>query len=85
MGPLLFLVFINDIEEKINSDIYLFADDTTLAYEYKNVLRAEEMLNTDLLTISEWAKKWFVKLNVKKTVLINFFVKEKKVKPKNIF
>jgi len=31
LGPLLFLIFLNDIENDIDSDLLIFADDTTLA------------------------------------------------------
>jgi len=36
LGPLLFLVYVNDIENEIKSDIKLFADDTTLLYSNLN-------------------------------------------------
>ena len=48
LGPLLLLIFINDIEESINSDMFIFLDDTTLAKTYKSVIEAESFLNNDL-------------------------------------
>jgi len=52
LGPLLFLIFINDIEHQIKSDLYIFADHTTIAREYTSVSEVEQIMNTDLVTIS---------------------------------
>jgi len=48
LGPLLFLIFINDIEHQIKSDLYIFADDTTMAREYTSVSEVEQIMNADL-------------------------------------
>ena len=83
LGPLLFLVFINDIEVSINANMFIFADDVTLAKAYDVVSEAESCLNSDLDTISKWAERWMVCFNLEKTVLINFSFKNKRVnKPK---
>ena len=52
-GPLLFLVFINDITENINSNIRLFADDTTLFIDFDDESEAVDLTNKDLDTISK--------------------------------
>ena len=57
LAPLLFLIFINDIEDHIVSDMFIFADDTTLTKIYDNVSEAESCINTDLNTISKWAER----------------------------
>ena len=72
LGPLLFLIFLNDIEEDIVSDLSLFADDCTLAKAYYAKEDAEQCLNQDLRTISNWANKWLVNFNFNKTVCMNF-------------
>jgi Reverse transcriptase (RNA-dependent DNA polymerase)/Endonuclease-reverse transcriptase len=72
LGPLLFLIFINDIEEGIISDMSLFADDCTLAKVYSEANVAESCLNQDLIQISNWATKWLVKFNYTKTVAMIF-------------
>ena len=49
IGPLLFLLYINDIVENINSSIRLFADDTSLYIIVDNPNEAANQLNSDLL------------------------------------
>ena len=53
LGPLLFLLFINDLEVSLESDVNLFADDTILINVYNNVLLAETTLNSDLSKIQK--------------------------------
>ena len=76
LGPLLFLIFINDIEQFIKSDMFIFADDTTLAKVYDSLLEVESCLNSDLNTISKWGLKWMVTFNIEKTVFLNFSLKK---------
>ena len=85
LGPLLFLVFINDIETNIMSNMYIFADDATLAKSYVKTADAEMCLNRDLLQVSEWAKKWMVTFNSSKTVFVDFSLKHANCSPKLIF
>ena len=63
LGPLLFLLYIND---EIGSNIRLFADDTSLFIIVENPNQAAEILNSDLLKISRWANLWLVKFNPNK-------------------
>ncbi|WP_419611672.1 reverse transcriptase domain-containing protein [Thiolapillus sp.] len=72
LGPLLFLIYINDIVNNIRSVIKLFADDTSLSLALNNPDLRAEILNYDLEKISTWAKKWKVKFNQEKTELLNF-------------
>ena len=68
LGPILFLIYINDIVNEISCNIRLFADDTSLYLVVdNNEYDAAEMLNNDIETINQWSKKWLVKFNPEKT------------------
>ena len=55
LGPLLFLIYINDIENGIKSQIKCFADDTSLFSIVHDAYVIADDLNHDLNIISEWA------------------------------
>lgn len=63
LGPLLFLIYINDITEGINAVCHLFADDSNLLKSSKNIQPAVESLNNDLEQINTWCKNWLVTMN----------------------
>ena len=67
LGPLLFLVYINDIVIDIGSNIRLFADDTSLYIIVDDPVTAAGCLNTDLQRITRWAALWLVSFNPAKT------------------
>ena len=71
LGPLLFLVYINDIVDNIQSVIKLFADDTSLSNSSQCENVRQESLNEDLETIKNWSNKWKVNFNETKTKLLN--------------
>ena len=82
LGPLLFLVYINDITDGIESDIYLFADDTSIFRSGKNNIVLSQGINSDLNKITLWAKKWKITINPTKTVAMLF---TKKANPNKNF
>lgn len=67
LGPLLFLLYINDIVIDIGSNIRLFADDTTVFIVVEDPVTAADCINTDLARISQWAAMWLVTFNPQKT------------------
>ena len=63
LGPLFFLIYINDLSDDLVSTIKLFADDTSLfSVVHDSNISANE-LNNDLQKISEWAYKWKMSFN----------------------
>ena len=47
LGPLLFLLYVNDMPQAVNSELLLYADDTCLIYTGKSIQKIEEQLNSD--------------------------------------
>ena len=70
LGPLLFLVYINDIVQNIHSIIKLFADDTSMSLGMADRQRRAEILSADLQTITNWSIDWKVRFNELKTDLL---------------
>ena len=69
LGPLLFILYINDIGENTSSTIRLFADDCLI---YKNIKSQSDAatLQEDLDTMVSWSKKWQMSFNAKKCTLL---------------
>uniref|UniRef100_A0A8C3I5X8 Reverse transcriptase domain-containing protein n=1 Tax=Chrysemys picta bellii TaxID=8478 RepID=A0A8C3I5X8_CHRPI len=65
LGPILFNLFINDLEKGVKSEVAKFADDTKLLKIVKTKADCEE-LQKDLPKLSDWATKWQIKFNVDK-------------------
>jgi len=71
LGPLLFLIYINDLTDNISANIKLFADDASLFIKVlqdthmsdSNITRAHETLMADLTTITLWANTYKMKFN----------------------
>ena len=72
LGPLLFLIYINDIGEKLLSLSRLFADDTSLGYSSQNVVEIENVINHDLCELNTWSTKWLMSFNPDKTEIMLF-------------
>ena len=63
LGPLLFLIYINDLSDGIISDVKLFAEDTSIFSTVYSTNKRADSLNNDLQKISEWAYKWKMSFN----------------------
>ena len=73
LGPLLFLIYINDMNKAINnSTVYHFADDTNLLYSHKNPKTLKKAMNRDLKSLYEWLCANRLSLNVGKTEFMIF-------------
>ena len=69
LGPLLFLIYINNIESQITSSTRLFADDSAL---YRQIYSESDSLSLqeDIFKLQKWANTWQMAFNVKKCKLL---------------
>ena len=74
LGQMLFLLYINELNNAISSQIKLFADDSVL---YRNIHNQNDqvILQNDLDTISSWAEKWLMELNINKCSVLSITLK----------
>ena len=80
LGPLLFLIYVNDIymaSDKLT--FYLFADDTNLLYADKNLKSLETIVNCELNKVVVWLIANKLSLNIKKTNYIIFHPYQKQI------
>ena len=63
LGPLLFLIYVNDIPDNLTSNVKLFADDVSLFSIVKDPIRSGAELNNDLKLIQKWAYDWKMSFN----------------------
>ena len=85
LGPLLFIIYMNDIIDDIESDIIIFADDTSLFATGTDPAETSAQLNRDLVKISHWAEKWKVQFNAKKSKDVIFSKKYLNNSPPLVF
>ena len=72
LGPLLFLIYINDLPSAVNLKCVIFADDTNLLIQGPNLDALSAALNKELEGISDYFKTNQLKLNAKKTKTVIF-------------
>ena len=54
LGPLLFLLYINDMPQAIDCDLLLYADDTCLIFQHKDIHEIETVLNRNFSVLCDW-------------------------------
>ena len=67
LGPLLFLLYINDLENSVNNTTRLFADDTCIIANSSTILELEQHLNLELNNIASWISANKLTLNPAKS------------------
>ena len=73
LGPLLFLLYINDLPNISNIfQFYLFADDTNIYYEAENLDKLELVINNELKKLHTWLSVNRLSLNIDKTNFVVF-------------
>ena len=63
LGPLLFLVYINDLTDNISSTMKLFVDDASLFLRVRDVHMFPQTIRSDLGKITDWAHQWKMRFN----------------------
>ena len=83
LGPLLFLIYINDLPDNPSTNVKLFADDTSLFSVVHDITTSSCDLNDDLNRVREWAFQWKMNFNFKKSLRSYIYAKasEKKLTP----
>ena len=71
LGPLLFLVYVNDLPRLITSHVFLFADNTKLIQSI-STLADHAQLQTDLDNLAKWCDAWQLNFNANKCKVIHF-------------
>ena len=88
LGPLLFLIYINDMSQAVKCNLFLYADDACLVCQHKDINETEKQLNKDFESICDWSvdNKLSIHFGANKTKSILFATKFKirKVKKLNI-
>ena len=69
LGPLLFLLYVNDIPDFFQSNLKMFADDIKI---YRAIYSTSDslLLKQDLDKVSEWTQKWLLRFSVPKCVVL---------------
>ena len=71
LGPILFLLYVNDIVRvQISGEITLFADDTSVLWHSDNKALLRDVISSDLIRIKEWCNSNRLSLNVSKTGIL---------------
>ena len=76
IGPTLFLLYINDIQDNIQSPMKLFADDCAI---YREICKEDDhqALQRDLQYLSTWSSDWLMNFNIKKCAILSISRKRK--------
>ena len=71
LGPVLFVLFINDMPDRVNSACRLFADDTKL-YRVVSSQHDQNSLQSDIASFCQWSKDWLLKFNSDKCKAVQY-------------
>ena len=80
LGPLLFLIYINDLPSVSKYLLfYRFADDTNIYFEAKDLKTLQKIMNRELRHVKKWLEANKLALNIEKTNFVVFHSPAKKV------
>lgn len=72
LGPLLFILYINELPKQVLQKMVLFADDATIIFRHISETGLKESITNTLTLLQEWFDKNSLKLNMGKTALVSF-------------
>ena len=75
LGPTMFIIYINDLPDIVESEVFLFADDTKI-FRHIRSEKDREILQQDLIKLCEWSRKWLVLFHPDKCKLMTVGRKE---------
>ena len=81
LGPLFFLIYINDLPLGLTTNLKLFADDTSLFSVVNNICVSASRLNNGLVKIRDWAFNWKMSFNSDPTKEAKEVIFSKKIIP----
>ena len=64
LGPILFVIYVNDLPTNLNTNVYMFADDTKIYQTYVN--QADDSVQEDLDALQQWSDSWLLKFHPEK-------------------
>ena len=70
LGPIPFVLYINDLSENIVSNVYMFADDTNV-FKTINYVHDQHTLHNDLDCLTSWSSKWLLRFHPDKCNLMH--------------
>ena len=80
LGPLFFIVYINDLPKASKlTKLLLFADDTSIFFSHSSPNYLENVLNNELLNIDVWLRCNKLSVNIKKTNYVTFSPSQRKL------
>ena len=85
LGPCLFLLYINDMPDMIESNIRLFADDTIIYLTGVTNRTDCQALQADLIKLEIWESEWLMAFNTDKCEVIRITYKKKKTCSTTLF
>ena len=84
LGPLLFLIYINDMKAAVKCKLILYADDSALLVSGKDVVKIEQVLSGELKVVNEWLEVIRLSLHLGKNSIYYCWVQKKRVYKKMI-
>jgi hypothetical protein len=70
LEPILFVIYINDLPDKLKSECYMFADDTKVFKDINNI-EDNKILQNDIQELENWSDKWLLRFHPDKCKVLS--------------